>query len=53
MGLRDALQRNGNNRTKAAEDLGVSRVTLYKKSAQTSADVISHRIPLPACGQRR
>ena len=31
VGLREALTRQGNNRTKAAEDLGVSRVTLYKK----------------------
>jgi DNA-binding NtrC family response regulator len=31
VGLREALKRQGNNRTKAAEDLGVSRVTLYKK----------------------
>jgi DNA-binding NtrC family response regulator len=31
VGLRAALERHGNNRTKAAEDLGVSRVTLYKK----------------------
>jgi two-component system response regulator AtoC len=31
VGLRAALERHGNNRTKAAEELGVSRVTLYKK----------------------
>ena len=33
VGLRAALERHGNNRTKAAEELGVSRVTLYKKFA--------------------
>ena len=26
-----ALQRNGNNRLRAAADLGISRMTLYKK----------------------
>lgn len=29
--LRDSLQRNGNNRSKTAHELGISRVTLYKR----------------------
>ena len=33
-GLKDALRRHDDNRTKAAADLGVSRVTLYKKLRQ-------------------
>jgi DNA-binding NtrC family response regulator len=32
--LLDALQRHNNNRTRAAESLGISRVTLYKKLHQ-------------------
>ena len=29
--LMDALRRHGNNRSKAAQDLGISRVALYKR----------------------
>ena len=29
--IRQTLAKNGNNRSRAAQDLGISRVTLYKK----------------------
>ena len=32
--IRNCLQKNNNNKTKAAEELGISRMTLYRKMAK-------------------
>jgi len=34
--IRDCLRRNGGNRTRAAQELGISRVTLYRKMVKYS-----------------
>ena len=45
--ITEALDRNGNNRLRAAAELGISRMTLYKK---TSTREVWPDGPLPPCG---